>query len=211
MDCNVNVALIPAKDSLTAECCPVDWARSCIEIAYRNNCGKSVMCRDGMAQLRLLLADITSGKGQEGDVALIRELCQVVSSTPGCALSAAAAENVLFALRQYPDDWDAHCVRKRCRTLNCLAYTGIYIDPAVCTGCGKCREHAPAGAVLGEEGFIHVIADENAVKTEEFLSCCPQSAIKKYGAVKPRGIPETPVVVGSVPQGGVSRRRRRRD
>lgn len=211
MDCNVNVTLIPDEATLTDEVCPVDWARSSIEAAYLNNCGKSVMCRDGMAQLRLLLADITSGKGQDGDIALIRELCQVISSTPGCGLSAKAASNVLYSLAQYPDDWEAHCIRKRCRTLVCLAYTGVYIDPTACTGCGKCRDHAPDGSVLGGDGLIHVIADEASVKTPDFLSCCPQNAIKKYGAVKPRGLPEAPIAVGSAQEAGAPRRRRRRD
>lgn len=211
MDCRYNAALIPGIDSLREGICPVDWALSCVKTAYENNCGKSVMCRDGMAQLRLIVSDIANGRGQNEDIALLRELCQVIAATGGCAISRRAAENVLHTLDSFPDEWEAHCRRRRCTALVCPAYFGVYIDPAVCTGCGACVSHAPEGAVLGEEGMVHVVADEDGVKTGEFLICCPHEAIKKYGAVKPRGIPEAPVPVGSAPEGAAPRRRRRRD
>lgn len=211
MDCKHNATLLPDTNQLQEGICPVDWARSCIEIAYLNNCGKSVMCRDGMAQLRLIVGDIVNGRGQNEDIALLRELCQVIATTGGCAISRRAAENVLYTLDSFPDEWEAHCRRRRCSALVCPAYFGVYIDPAVCTGCGACVSHAPEGAVLGAADMVHVITDEDAVKTGEFLACCPHGAVKKYGAVKPRGIPDAPVPVGSALEGAAPRRRRRRD
>lgn len=210
MDCKVKVELLPAAEALTDDVCPVDWAIGNIEVAYRESCGHSVMCRDGMAQLRLLVKGITSGSGTGEDLSLVRELCQVISTTPGCALSAQAAKNVLLSMDRYPGEWEAHCMRKRCSHLVCRSYFGVYIDPALCSGCGQCLSCVPQGTIAGGDNMIHVILDETAAKTDEFLSCCPRGAIKKYGALKPRGIPEAPVPVGSETGGAAVPRRRRR-
>lgn len=211
MDCKHNATLLPDIDQLREGMCPVDWARQCVETAYQNNCGKSVMCRDGMAQLRLIVEDIVSGRGQNEDIPLLRELCQVIATTGGCTISRKAAANVLYTLDNFSDEWDSHCRRKRCSALVCPAYFGVYIDPARCTGCGLCLGHAPEGAVLGDETMIHVIAREDEVKTADFLACCPQNAVQKYGAVKPRHLPEAPIPVGSAGESAAPRRRRRRD
>lgn len=212
MECKQNVEKIPdcaEIETLAPEVCPVDWAKACIRIACRENCGKSVMCRDGMVQLSLILEDITSGKGRGDDLELLQELCQVISTSTGCALSAKAAANVLYSMEHYGAEWELHCSRRRCTALVCTHYYGVYIDPTLCDGCGQCMTHAAPGAVQGRIGLIHVVADEDAVKDPEFLRCCPRGAIKKYGAVKPRGVPEQPVPVGTVSALGGTRRRRR--
>ncbi len=211
MNCTENVELIPSVseiESLPEGVCPVDWAKRCVDLARENNCGKSVMCRDGMTQLQAILNDLTRGRGESEDIELLRDLATVISSAKGCAIAEKTAEGLLYSLDHYADEWDAHCRRHRCAAMVC--YYDVYIDPAVCQGCGNCLKAAPAGAVEGGEGLISVIRDDSELKNEAFIASCPNGAIKKFaGLVKPR-VPEAPVPVGSFSSEGGGRRRRRR-
>lgn len=190
------VALLPKQEELTAGACPVDWAKRAVVTAQMESCGISVMCRDGMAQLLTIIEDITTGMGHNGDLEMLKDICEVIAQTDGCKLASEAAARVLYSLNNYADDWNQHCLRKRCAALICPAYYSLYIDPATCTGCGACRQAAPEGAILGEDGMIHIVVNDEGLKTPDFIALCPVDAIKKAGAVKPR-LPEKPVPAGS--------------
>lgn len=209
MKCNHNVDLIPDASEiaeLKEGLCPVDWARRVVAIARRENCGKSVMCRDGMTQLQEILTDVTTGGGQSDDLELIKDICQAIVNAGGCEIAEKAASDVMASMDKYYDEWDIHCRRKRCTALACESYYSVYIDPETCTGCTACARDGVAGG----DGLIHVIMNDSALKTEEFFGICPVGAIKKAGAIKPK-TPEEPVPVGSftgAAEGGTRRRRR---
>lgn len=211
MNCKYNVELIPDASEiaeLKAGVCPVGWAKRCIEIAHRENCGQSVMCRDGLTQLSMIVNDIVSGNGQGDDIPLVKELCQVIAGTGGCELAEKTAKNVLASLEQYPDEWEQHCRRKRCAALVCKAYYSVYCAPDKCRGCTKCMEVCPAGAISGGADLICVVDSEKCIRCGKCFEVCPHEARGKYGAVKPR-LPEAPIPVGSFSAGGPMRRRRR--
>lgn len=210
MRCEQNVELLPETAEiaeLTPGVCPVDWAVRCVETAYENKCGKSVMCRDGLNQVRLILRDIVSGRGQSDDLELLKELCQVIQNAGGCALAEKAAGNVLYSLEHYAEEWDQHCRRKRCGQLVCKAYYSVYCVPEQCQGCGKCMEVCPVGAIAGGEGLICVVDSQACIRCGKCFEVCERAARGKYGAMKPR-MPEVPVPVGSFAT-TVTRRRRR--
>lgn len=213
MNCTINVDLIPGYEAISAlpeGVCPVDWVKRCIDIARNSNCGKSVMCRDGMTQLQAIISDLVRGRGESEDIALLRDLGKVIAEAGGCALAEKAAKNLLYSLDHYGDEWDAHCKRHRCAAMICPAYYNIYIDPAACTGCGACYKAAPEGSIAGGEGLIHVVKNDAELKNPEFISVCSTGAIKKWaGPVKPK-IPEEPVPVGSFSGEEAGGRRRRR-
>ncbi len=189
--------------------CPVAWAAELVKEARVEACGKSVMCRDGLWQLQLMLEEIIAGKSTSEDLEVMKELL-VAMKTIGCPNTQKVASLVLELVESNPDEWNLHVGRKRCTALSC--FYNLYIDPAVCNGCGACKSVAPADAVAGGEGMIHVIKDEAAVKTAEFIASCPVGAIKKYGAVKP-ACPVEPMAVGTFGAAGGAagggRRRRR--
>ena len=117
MNCTINVELLPDVreiESLPAGVCPVDWAKGCIDLARESNCGKSVFCRDGMTQLQAILADVVRGKAESGDLDLLKDLAQVIANSPGCALAAKAANNLLYSMEHYSDIWETHLRRRRC-------------------------------------------------------------------------------------------------
>lgn len=188
--------------------CPVQWAIELVKNARADACGKSVMCRDGLWQLQLMLEGIATGQSNSEDLDVMKELL-VAMKTIGCPNTQKVASLVIDLMDQNPDEWNLHVGRKRCTTLSC--YYNLYIDPATCNGCGACKNVAPADAVAGGEGMIHVIKDEAAVKNAEFVASCPVGAIKKYGAVKP-ACPAEPMAVGTfgAAAGGAAGGRRRR-
>ena len=202
---------ISAAQALPEGTCPVKWSLEIIKAARAEACGKSVMCRDGLWQLQLMLEAVIAGQSSSEDFEVMKETLTAMK-TVGCPNSKKAAELVLATIATYADEWDLHIRRKRCTSLSC--FYSLYIDPAVCKGNGACLKNCPNGAVAGAAGMISVIKDDSALKTDAFIASCPNGAIKKYGGpVKPR-TPADPVPVGSFgAEGGAAagggRRRRR--
>lgn len=118
MYCNQNVDMIPSRDTLKEGMCPVKWALENAKLAREGNCGKTVMCRDGMTQLSQILTDLTTGNAEDDDVELVREICQVITTTPGCEIAEAAAGNILWSLENNTTEWNMHR-RKRCTAQDC--------------------------------------------------------------------------------------------
>ncbi len=117
---------IPSRDTLTAGVCPVQWALGVARAARLASDGKNVMGRDGMTQLAQILVDLTTGNAEDDDIELVREICGVITTTPGCEHSSAAAADILWSLDNNTMDWTGH-KRKKC-------------------ACGVCWENAAAAA-----------------------------------------------------------------
>lgn len=208
--CQERADKLPVPYTPAEGVCPVQWALEMVKGARAEACGKSVMCRDGLWQLQLMLEGIAQGQSNSEDLDVMKETL-VAMKEIGCPNTQKVATLILDAIDAQPDEWTLHVTRKRCTALKC--YYSLYIDPAVCQGNGACLKAAPAGAVAGGEGMISVIKDESELKNDSFISCCPLGAIKKCGAIKPP-CPVDPVPVGSFGAGaaggaGGGRRRRR--
>ncbi len=191
--------------------CPLKWCQQVIEAAREEACGKSVMCRDGLWQLQLMVEACTRGQSGEEDLVVLKETLDAMELI-GCPNTQRVAQLVKANIDAYASEWDLHVRRNRCSGLIC--YYDLYIDPATCNGCGACVKNAPSNAVLGGEGMIHVIKNDRELKNDAFVTCCPVGAIKKCGAIKPP-VPPAPVPVGSFgaaagggAAGGGRRRRR---
>lgn len=205
MYCDMNKDTIPARESLLEGMCPVKWALDCVSVAREGSCGKNVMCRDGMTELKVILTDFTGGHGEDGDLELIRDICEVISTTPGCEIAERAAKNVLWSMDTYAAEWEGH-KRKRCSTLTC--FYDVVVLPDKCTGCGKCSGICPEGAIAGDAGLISVVKGFKCTRCGACFAACPEGAVVKVGAVRP-ALPEAPVPVGSFAAAGGGRRRRR--
>ncbi len=113
-----NSNTIPSQDTLLPGMCPVKWALNVATVTREGNDGKNVMGRDGMTQLAQILSDLTTGNAEEDDVEMVREICQVIMTTPGCEISGQAAANILWSLENNLMDWNNHR-RKRCAAQDC--------------------------------------------------------------------------------------------
>lgn len=199
---------LAAAQSVPEGTCPLKWCLEVVKAARAEACGKSVMCRDGLWQLELMIEAATRGQSGEEDLAVMKETLDAMELI-GCPNTQNVARLVKANMETYASEWDLHVRRNRCSSLTC--YYDLYIDPAVCNGCGACLKAAPSGAVLGGEGMIHVIKNDRELKNDAFVASCPVGAIKKCGAVKPP-VPPAPVAVGSfgAAAGGAAGGRRRR-
>ena len=212
--CEITAEGLPAVEEVTqlAEgTCPVCQAARIARQAHKSVCGHGTFCRDGMYQLYLIPEDISNGRGSVEDLDLLKDCCELIITANECELSVRTAELVKASLESHYDEWYDHLTRKRCKAMECPACYTLYIDPALCNGCGKCVSAAPDGAVAGGEGMIPVIKKALLeMKSSDFAAVCPVGAIKKAGLVKPP-IPTDPVPVGSfgAAAAGGGRRRRR--
>ncbi len=191
--------------------CPVAQAAAAIRRAHEQTCGRGTFCRDGLYQLYMIPEDIMSGRGSVEDLDMLRECADRIREADECELSVRCAEIIRTSLSCHYDEWLDHITRKRCRTLTCPACYTLYIDPDACTGCGKCVDAAPALAIAGGEGMIHVIQkDLLEMKTDEFLNACPEKAIHRAGLIHPP-LPAEPIPVGSFRNTAADRRRGHKD
>ena len=198
---------ISAGQSMAEGVCPVQWCLEVVKAARAEACGKSVMCRDGLWQLELMIEGCINGQSNSDDLDVMKETLDAMELI-GCPNTQKLAQIIKANMDVYASEWDLHVRRNRCSTMTC--YYDLYIDPATCTGCGECASAAPSGAVLGGEGMIHVIKNDKELKNEQFIGVCPVGAIKKCGAIKPP-VPPAPVPVGSFgAAGGAGGGRRRR-
>ena len=211
--CNLTVSGLPSKEDIIANAgggCPVCEAARIARRAHASACGHGTYCRDGMFQLYLIPEDISLGRGTVEDLDMLKDVCDLIIDGNECEMSVSVATLVRTSLESHYDEWYDHITRKRCRAMECPACYSLYIDPVTCNGCGKCLAVAPANAVLGGEGMIHVIKkDLPELKTGAFMTSCPLGAIKKAGVVRP-ALPVEPVPVGSFAPANASGGRRRR-
>jgi NADPH-dependent glutamate synthase beta subunit-like oxidoreductase/formate hydrogenlyase subunit 6/NADH:ubiquinone oxidoreductase subunit I len=180
------------------ELCIVELARSSVSFLKGESCGKCVLCREGSAQLLAILTDITVGKGKGEDLELLQEICEVMLNGAVCEVGRTVARVVLGGTGKYRDAFEAHIRKKRCPSLVCRKFITYHILGENCQGCGRCAKSCPEDAIAGDDGYIHVIDQDECTKCGICLEVCPAeyNAVTKVGGVKPR-TPDEPVPVGS--------------
>jgi len=173
--------------------CMVDVARYFLDFLSDESCGKCVPCREGIRQMLKILANISKGKGREGDVELLEELSEVMEGASLCALGRTAPNPVLSTIRYFRDEYEAHIKEKRCPAYVCKELFSYYIDPKKCQACMICLRECPAGAIVGGKNQIHLIDQEKCTKCGTCFEVCPTrfGAVKKIsGEPVPSPIPE---------------------
>ncbi len=160
--------------------CMVDVARYFLNFLSQESCGKCSPCREGVKQMHQILADITQGRGKEGDIELLEEIAASTRSASLCALGRSAPNPVLSTLRYFRHEYEAHIRDKRCPSYSCQALTSFYIDPEACDGCLLCLKNCASEAIAGGRDQIHVIDQAKCNKCGTCFDVCPG----KYDAVR---------------------------
>lgn len=193
--------------------CPVDYCAKIVDIAMKNSEVSCVFAREGSLQFEKILLDIQNKNALADDYELLKDLLETITKNTRCEYMKEATEIFLEILVDYEDDFDKHLKRGICKNLVCSGMYNIYIDPATCGGCSKCKEVCPS--ILGGNGMIHIILDNDEINNQKqkLIEVCPNNAIKKYGQKKP-STPNEPVPVGTFSgesdEGGGRRRKKRR-
>ena len=158
--------------------CMVNMARFFLDFTAKESCGKCVHCRIGTKRLYEILTRITEGKGKEGDIELLEELCTGVKAGALCGLGQTAPNPVLTTLRYFRDEYEAHIGAKKCPAGECAALKTYSIDPGKCKGCTLCARKCPVQAIAGKVKEPHVIDAAKCIKCGLCRTNCRFDAVK---------------------------------
>ena len=166
------------------ETCMVDTARYYTDFLAHESCGKCVPCREGLRQLLKILNRITSGEGEEGDIGLIEELCEVIQAAALCALGQSAVNPIMSALNYFKNEFLEHIREKRCSAGVCKKLMEFQIDPNKCKGCGLCAKNCPVDAIVKTPSKVFEIDQGQCIKCGACYSVCPDKfkAVNKVAA-----------------------------
>ncbi len=164
---------------MDSKTCMVEVARFFMDFTQKESCGKCVPCREGTKRMLEILNRIVDGKGEDGDIELLKELGETISKTALCGLGKTAAGPVLSTLKYFEDEYRAHIYDKKCPAGACQKLKTIYIDAELCKGCSKCARNCPVNAISGEIKKPFVIDQKKCIKCGACISNCVFKAIKE--------------------------------
>ena len=164
---------------MNEDTCIVEVARFFMNFTQNESCGKCVPCREGTKNMLEILNRIVDGKGEDGDIELLKELGEAISKTALCGLGKTAAGPVLSTIKYFEDEYRAHIYDKKCPAGACQKLKTISIDKDLCKGCSKCARNCPVGAIKGEIKKPFEIDQKLCIKCGACLSNCPFGAIKE--------------------------------
>ncbi|MBW8040650.1 MAG: NADH-quinone oxidoreductase subunit NuoF [Planctomycetes bacterium] len=159
------------------ETCMVDVARYFLDFLRSESCGKCTTCREGIAAMHDIVADICNGKGEPENIGLLEELAEAIKDASLCALGGTAPNPVLSTLRYFRDEYDAHIKDKKCPAGVCRALISYRIDPEKCKGCMLCGKHCPEKAIGGEPKGPQTIDLEKCIKCGVCRESCKFEAV----------------------------------
>ncbi len=157
--------------------CMVGMAKFFLDFTAKESCGKCVHCRLGTKRMQEILARIVVGKGQEGDIELLEELCLAIKDGALCGLGQTAPNPVLTTIRYFKDEYIAHIRDKKCPAGECSALIDYIIDPNMCTGCSICARKCPVGAISG------VVKQPYVIDADKCTRCGQCKPLCRFGAI----------------------------
>ena len=158
--------------------CMVSMARFFLDFTAKESCGKCVHCRLGTKRMLEILDRIVAGKGEQGDIEKLEDLCYAIKDGALCGLGQTAPNPVLTTIRYFRDELEAHIDEHRCPAGECRELISYSIDKTVCIGCTACARQCPVGAISGERKSPHEIDPQLCIKCGNCMTAC------RFGAVQ---------------------------
>jgi len=159
--------------------CMVEMAKFFLTFTQDESCGKCTFCRIGTKRMLEVLERITDGKGEEGDIDLLKNLAYQIRNNTVCGLGQTAPNPVLTTLRYFPEEYEAHIRDKKCPAHSCPALVTYVIKVDACKGCMMCAKACPTEAISGEKKKAHEINAEACIRCGKCLETCKFNAVIK--------------------------------
>ncbi len=157
--------------------CMVGMAKFFLDFTAKESCGKCVHCRLGTKRMQEILTRLTEGKGRQGDVELLEELCLAIKDGALCGLGQTAPNPVLTTIRYFREEYDRHIQDKKCPAGECPALRSYRVKADKCRGCTLCARKCPVGAIRGQAGQVHEIDPEMCIRCDQCRQLCRFDAI----------------------------------
>ena len=157
--------------------CMVGMAKFFLDFTAKESCGKCVHCRIGTTRMLEILTRITEGKGKDGDVELLEELCYGIKDGALCGLGQTAPNPVLTTIKYFKDEYIAHIENKTCPAGECASLIKYSIIEDKCKGCTLCARNCPVDAISGSVKQPHTIDADKCIKCGKCMQNC------KFGAI----------------------------
>ena len=159
--------------------CMVEVARFFMNFTQNESCGKCVPCREGTKRMLEILERIVAGNGKDGDIELLLDLADTISSTALCGLGKTAATPVVSTIKNFREEYEEHINNKKCPAGQCKKLVTYYIDPEICKGCSKCARNCPVEAISGKIKSPFVIDTNKCIKCGAGFESCNFGAVKE--------------------------------
>ena len=159
--------------------CMVGMAKFFLDFTAKESCGKCIHCRIGTKRMLEMLTRITEGKGKEGDIELLEELCYSIKDGALCGLGQTAPNPVLTTIKYFRDEYEAHINDKKCPAGECSDLVEYRIIADKCKGCTLCARNCPVDAISGSVKNPHIIDTEKCIKCGKCYTSCKFDAIVK--------------------------------
>jgi NADH-quinone oxidoreductase subunit F len=158
--------------------CMVDIARFFLNFTRAESCGKCVPCRIGLKNMLDILERITEGRGREGDIELLQDMCVDIKKASLCGLGQTAPNPVLSTIRYFRDEYEAHIKDQRCPSNSCKALLKFEVIEEACKKCGLCYKICPVDAIKWEKGEVAIIDKEKCTECTSCYDACRFMAIE---------------------------------
>lgn len=157
--------------------CMVDMARFFLDFTKKESCGKCIYCRIGTKRMLEILERICAGKGKEGDIELLEELCYKIKDGSLCGLGQSAPNPVLTTIKYFRNEYEDHIDKKKCTAHQCRALISYEIDKDKCKSCTLCAKNCPVSAISGE------LKKPFAIDKDVCIKCGKCESVCRFGAV----------------------------
>ena len=157
--------------------CMVDLSRYFLDFLTEESCGKCVPCREGVRTMKEVIEGICEGKGREGDIELLEEMCKAVEDGSLCGLGQSSVNPVLSSIKYFREEWETHIRDHKCPAGVCKELITYSIDAELCTGCLACIKPCPEDCIEGERKKLHTLDAEKCIKCGACFDVCKYDAV----------------------------------
>jgi len=108
---------------------------------------------------------------------ILETLANTIKSGSLCGLGQTAPNPVLTTLKYFKNEYEAHITNHRCPAAVCRDLVEYRVIKEKCTGCQRCVQVCPSGAITGPRSEPHNLDKSKCIKCRACYEICRFDAI----------------------------------